>query len=148
MAKYNYKEAVEIKENEDGANKILKTDVVLLNEIISDIALAMQQELDELSKQNIEIPIGAITGNRYLAGFGPKAKIRIITASDIATEIKTEFKSAGINQTVYRIYMEVECNVAILTAYKTINHTIKNQVLLVETVIVGGVPETYLNLEK
>lgn len=148
LAKYDYKETVQITEDKSGKNKILKTDVVILNEIISDIAVETQKELDELAKQNIEIPIGALTGNKYLAGFGPKVKIKIITASDIATDIKTEFKSAGINQTVYRIYMEIECNVSILTSYKTINYAIKNQVLLVETVIVGGVPETYLNLDK
>jgi len=148
LVKYNYKDTVQIVEDDGKNNKILKTDVVMLNEIISDIAIEIQKELDELSKRNIEIPLGALTGNKYLAGFGPKVKIRIITASDIATDIKTEFKSAGINQTVYRIYMEIECNVSILTSYKSINHKIKNQVLLVETVIVGGVPETYLNMNK
>ena len=75
-------------------------------------------------------------------------KIKIISAGDIATQIKTEFESAGINQTIYRIYLEIECNVSILTSYKTIDKTINNQVLLVETVVVGEVPQTYLQLEN
>ena len=148
LLQYDYKDTVQIIKAEDGKNSILKTDIVTINRIISDIAIEIQKELNELGKQEIKIPVGALTGNQYLAGFGPNIKIKVIPAGDIATEIKTEFKSAGINQIIYRIYLNLECNVSILTAYKTINKTIENQVLLVETVVVGEVPETYLNLEK
>mgnify|MGYP004613426957 FL=1 len=147
LAKYNYKDTVTIIKDENNKNSILKTDIVVLNQIISDIAIEMQKDFDTLKRQTISIPAGALLGNQYLSGFGPQFKIKIIPAGDLTTEIKTEFKEAGINQTVYRIYLNIECNVSILTAYKTINRTIANQVLLVETVIVGEVPETYLHLK-
>ena len=66
---------------------------------------------------------------------------------NILTDVKTEFESAGINQTIYRIYLELEAVVNVLTPYKTIRKEIVSQVLLVETVIVGGVPQTYLNMD-
>ena len=134
LARYNYKDTVQMIKTEDGKNSVLKTDIVTINEIASDIA--------------IEIPIGSLTGIKYLAGSGPRIKIKIISAGQIATDIKTEFESAGINQTVYRIYLNLECNVSILTSYKTMQETIQNQVLLVETVIMGDVPTTYLEMEK
>ena len=148
LGRYNYQETVKLIKSDDGKNSILKTDIVMLNKIVSDIAIEIQNELTQIKNQNIEIPIGALTGNKYLAGSGPKMKIKIISAGDIATQIKTEFESAGINQTIYRIYLEIECNVSILTSYKTIDKTINNQVLLVETVVVGEVPQTYLQLEN
>ena len=73
--------------------------------------------------------------------------IIIVPSGEVVTELKTEFKSQGINQTVYRIYLELVCNFNIVTSYKTINTRIINQVLLVETVIVGEIPETYYNLQ-
>lgn len=148
LAQYNYENTVQMIKSEDGKNSILKTDIVTINRTTSDIAIAMQKELNELEKQKIEIPLGALTGNKYISGFGPGITIKIIPVGDIITDIKTEFKSAGINQTIYRIYMDIECNVSILTSYKTINRAIKNQVLLVETVVVGEVPETYMQLEN
>ncbi len=148
LAKYNYKDTVQIIKDSDGKNNMLKTDIVMINKIASDIAIEIQKELDEIEKQSIEIPLGALTGNQYFAGSGPNFKIKIISAGDITTDIKTEFKAAGINQTMYRIYLNLECKISILTSYKTINKTITNQVLLVETVIMGEVPETYLELEK
>lgn len=148
LAKYNYQDTVKIIRSDDGKNCMLKTDIVMLNEIISDIALEIQNELNKLKNENVEIPIGALMGNQYFAGSGPKIKIKIISVGDISTDIKTEFKSEGINQTIYRIYLELECNVSILTSYRTMNKKISNQILLVETVIVGEVPETYLELQS
>ena len=46
-----------------------------------------------------------------------------------------------------KIYLQVICNVEILTPYSTIQEQITNQVLLAEAVIIGTVPNTYYNLE-
>ena len=45
------------------------------------------------------------------------------------------------------MYLEVKCEVVILTPFETISQTIVNQVLLMENVIIGNVPDTYYNLE-
>lgn len=61
--------------------------------------------------------------------------------------MKSEFESRGINQTIHRIYLDVKCKVSILTPFQDIEKEITNQVLLIENVIVGRIPETYYNLE-
>ena len=141
----NYKDIVKIEK--DGSNRVLKTDVVVINKIASNIALEIQNEFKKLEKEIIKIPIGALTGSKYLSGSGPNISIRVISAGNVITEIKNEFKAQGINQTAYRIYLEVTCNVSVVTQYKEIQDKIINQVLLVETVIVGDVPSSYYNLE-
>lgn len=145
--KYEYKDIVQITKNENDGTNILKTDVTVINDIASDIAVEVTDRLQEIKDEKIEIPVGALFGNKYLSGMGPGMDISIIPAGDVTTELKTEFKAQGINQTVYRIYLEVICNVNIITSYKTIDTQIINQVLLVETVIVGDTPQTYYNLE-
>ncbi len=71
----------------------------------------------------------------------------MLTDGTVETDLRSEFKEAGINQTLHRIYLEVKCNVNILTPYSTIKETIVNQVLLAEGVIVGNIPNTYYNIE-
>ena len=128
-------------------NNILKTDVVTINKIASDIALEIEKQFNNLKDSYIYIPIGALSGNKYLAGIGPNINIKIIPIGNVITQIKNEFESKGINQTVYRLYLELTCNVSISTQYKNIESSVENQVLLVETVIVGEVPDSYYNLE-
>ena len=140
-----YNNIVQIEEN--GSNRVLKTDVVVINKIASDIALEAEKQFDEIEKETIKIPVGALTGIKLLSGAGPSINIKVIPVGNILTEIKNEFESTGINQTVYRIYLELTCKVSIVTQYKTIEDEVVNQVLLVESVIVGEVPQSYYNLE-
>lgn len=82
-----------------------------------------------------------------LAGRGPGIKIRISSIGDVETDLRSEFTAQGINQTLHRVYLQVKCNVNILTPFDNIAHEITNQVLLIENVIVGNIPNTYYNLE-
>jgi len=141
----DYKNIVSIEENE--GNRVLKTDVVIINKIASDIALEAERQFRELENEKIKIPVGSLMGNKYLAGSGPNINIQVIPTGNILTEIKNEFESTGINQTVYRIYLELTAKVNIVSQHKTTEENIVNQVLLVETVIVGEVPDSYYNLE-
>lgn len=147
LAKYNYKDLVWMMKDENSSNNILRTDVVIINKIASDIAIEVEKALLDAQNDTIKIAVGALTGNKYLAGSGPKIPLKIIPSGNITTELKTEFEEKGINQTIYRIYLELDCDIKILTPYENLEDKIKNQVLLVETVIVGDIPETYYNLE-
>lgn len=48
---------------------------------------------------------------------------------------------------MHRVYLQVKCHVNILTPFDNISQDITNQVLLMENVIVGSIPNTYYNLE-
>lgn len=63
------------------------------------------------------------------------------------TDLRSEFAAQGINQTLHRVYLQVKCQVSILTPFDNITKDITNQVLLAENVIVGTIPNTYYNLE-
>lgn len=82
-----------------------------------------------------------------LSGRGPGVKIRISSIGNIDTNLNSEFTSQGINQTLHRIYVDISCNVKVLTPFKDIERKITNKVLLAENVIVGNIPDTYYNLE-
>ena len=73
--------------------------------------------------------------------------IKISSIGNVKTDLKSEFSSKGINQTLHRVYLLVDCEVNILTPFDNIEKRITNQVLIAENVIVGHIPETYYNLE-
>lgn len=143
----DYGNIVELVKDESGNISVIKSDVVVINEIASDIAVAIQEKLSQLQTEDIFIPMGSFSGSKFLSGAGPNIKLKVIPSGNIKTDIKTEFASTGINQTVHRIYLELQCEVKILLPYNSIDATIKNQVLLVETVIIGEIPSSYYNLE-
>ena len=82
-----------------------------------------------------------------MAGIGPNVPVKFLDSGTVETTVRSEFKSTGINQTIHRIYLDVTCNVSVLTPYRTTDESIRNEVMLAENVIVGMVPSTYYNLE-
>ncbi len=82
-----------------------------------------------------------------MAGRGPNVRIRISSIGTVETELKSEFIAKGINQTLHRIYLQVKCKLEILTPFEDIAKDITNQILLMENIIVGHIPDTYYNLE-
>ena len=45
------------------------------------------------------------------------------------------------------MYLEIECEVSVLTPFDTVDEKIKNQILLTEALIIGTTPNTYYNFE-
>ena len=147
MTEHSYDELFTIEKDNNGNVVMIKANVVPINEIISDVANRIQEQLDQKGREDVEIALGSFTGFKLLAGRGPGIKIRISSIGNVETDLRSEFTSQGINQTLHRVYLQVKCRVSILTPFNDIEQEITNQVLLAENVIVGNIPSTYYNLE-
>lgn len=147
MREHSYDELFTVEKDSNGNVTMIKSNVIPINEIISDVAIKIQEEINEQGRKDIEIALGSFTGIKLLAGRGPGIQIRISTVGNVETDLRSEFQSQGINQTLHRIYLQVECEVSILTPFKDITKDITNQVLIMENVIIGTVPDTYYNIE-
>lgn len=147
MSNYKYTDLCTITKDDNGNIAMISANVIPVNEIISDVAIKIQEQLNSTENNEFSIPLGTFLGSKLLAGRGPKVSIKMSTIGSVLTDLKSEFSSAGINQTMHRIYLEVKCTVVILTPFETMEEEITNQVLLAEAVIVGTTPNTYYNLE-
>lgn len=147
MEKYQYEELATVEKDKEGNITMVSANLVALNKIISEIPVQVEKKLNDNQKTEFDIHLGSMLGTKVFSGYGPKIKIRISSLGTIDTNLVSEFKDCGINQTLHRIYLQVNTKVAILTSYKDIEAEISNQVLLAESIIVGKIPETYYNLD-
>ncbi|NLD49426.1 MAG: sporulation protein YunB [Clostridiaceae bacterium] len=132
--------------NRDSSDRItsVQTNIAMLNRIFSNVSSDIQKELSSLKNEKITIPLGSILGNSMLAAEGPEVGVKIIPAGSVETDFKSEFTSAGINQTNHRIYMTVKTNVGIVIPFVQNKSEITTNIPIAETVIVGEVPEFYM----
>ncbi len=147
MEDYEYEELVNIVKDENNNIKMISTNIVAINKVISDIPIKIEEALKKKENSSFNIKLSNFLGSKLLGGRGPDVSVQIQLSGNIETNLKSEFISTGINQTLHRIYLELNCNVNILTPFQTIEEKIINQVLLVEGVIIGDIPTTYYNLE-
>lgn len=147
MNKYQYEELYKIEKDEVGNVVIIKSNVVPMNNMISDLTEAIQNRFVEIEKTEIKIPIGNLLGSYYFSGIGPAIPAKVVTTGTVDTEVKSEFIAQGINQTLHKVYVNFECYFKIVTPMENFEKKVTNQVILAEHVIVGNIPEAYYNLE-
>lgn len=147
MNKYQYEELYTIEKDSNGNIVIIKSNVVPINNMISELTENIQNEFDKIENPTVNIALGNLSGIYFLSGSGPEIPIEVSITGTVDTEIKSEFIAQGINQTLHRVYVDFECNMQIVTPLKNYNKKVTNQVIIAEHVIVGNIPNSYYNLE-
>lgn len=147
MQNYNYDSMFTVEKDGEGNVTMIQMNMYKVNTIISDIAYYIQEQMKNPVNNSISIPIGNLLGIDLLSGCGPNVKMKMVLLGLVETDLRSEFISKGINQTLHRVYLQIDCPIQILSSYKTIEEKISNQFLLAENVIVGRIPDTYYNLE-
>lgn len=139
-----YDELVTVTRNEQGDIISVSANPLKINKIARDTASISQSNLKNLSLNGIPIPLGALTGIEAFAGLGPNIYFRIIPVSSVSCDFTSTFESVGINQTKHSIYLNVIADISIVMPSKTKNFAVTTEILVGEAVIVGVVPDAYL----
>lgn len=142
-----YEDLISVVRNDAGDIVAVSSNALKINKIARDTASVSQANLKNLSLNGIPVPLGALTGVEALAGFGPRIRIDIIPVSSVTCAFTSEFESVGINQTKHSVYLNVVADVSIVTPNRTQKFAVKTDVLVCENVLVGRVPETYLQTD-
>ena len=147
IKQYNYYDFIIIHMDDDKNIRMLEANMKNINLVISNITEKIQKEINNSQNEELYISSGSFTGVSLLSGRGPKIPIKISTIGNVNTELKSEFFSKGVNQTIHRLYLKINCEISILTPFNTINEEINNQFIIAENIIVGNLPQTYYDLE-
>lgn len=141
----DYGELVSIHKDTNGKITLIESNWTYLNLIARETSATIETELNQAADKGIRIPLGNLTGWPLLTGIGPDIEITVSPQESVECSFRSEFTSAGINQTLHKIYLEIVTSIdLVMPTYET---TIVNvsQVLIAEGIIVGEVPEIYLN---
>ena len=121
----------------------LRSNVAEVNRMQGQIADEILHRLSEISTSELEIPLGTLTGSALLAGRGPSLFVRMQAVGSASATFRNQFTSAGINQTRHQIFLDVDVYMSILLPGMKTSTKVSNEIAVAETVIVGGVPDTY-----
>ena len=140
-----YSDLVKIAYSQTGDVETIEVDSVVVNKMVKQITTALQNKFDNLSNAYIEIPIGAFSGVPFLFDFGPNTQVQLVAVGSAKTNLQSSFTSAGINQTLHRLNLLVSVNIGMVLPAST--QTIRSdiEVMLCECIIVGKIPQIYLN---
>jgi sporulation protein YunB len=145
---YNYSSIINLAFDESGGLKSITSDMNAVNRLKSRSTLIINDAVGALEKMNIGISLGTVSGVGVLYGRGPVIPVRVLPKGYANTVLVSEFSSAGINQTLHRIILEVEADITAIIPGFSQTMTVRTNYIVAETVIVGEVPHMYMQMSS
>ena len=144
---YSYSDFINQKKDDNENVVIIESNIININKVISNISGKIQDSINNIGNDYIKISIGSFTGVSLFSGLGVGIPIKISTIGSVKTDVKSELINKGINQTIHRIYLDINCQISVLTPFNTVTENVENKFIIAENVIIGDIPETYYNLD-
>lgn len=139
-----YDRIVYFEKDLDGRITAMKTNMTEINRLKTDILNLINDEILALDTSDIGIPLGSLFLPEFFSGKGPAIPVHILSIRNSDANFASHFSEAGINQTLHQLIMEVNVDVSVLVLGQTSSFTVNSEVVVAETVIIGDVPQTFL----
>ena len=139
-----YDRIVYFEKDLDGRITAMKTNMTEINRLKTDILNLINDEILALDTSDIGIPLGSLFLPEFFSGKGQAIPVHILSIRNSDANFASHFSEAGINQTLHQLIMEVNVDVSVLVLGQTSSFTVNSEVVVAETVIIGDVPQTFL----
>ncbi len=124
----------------DGNVTFVQMNSVAVNLFARRVTSLIRGEMEKFEEQGIAIPLGTITGVPLLSDIGPELTYNVLDLGVVDADFYSEFSSAGINQTLHRLYMKIIVNMRIVLPGYSLAFDNSSTVMICENVIAGDVP--------
>lgn len=142
----SYDDLIAIQRDASGTITALTTDVTAMNLLRAGLTACVLEVLDGIDLSTVAVPLGSLFDLEVLWARGPSIQARAMSVGTVSAEFESEFVSAGVNQTLHRIWLEMDVPITVLLPGGSVRTPVHTQLLVAETVIVGQVPDTYLQV--
>ena len=139
-----YDRIVYFEKDLNGRITALKTNMSEVNRLKTDILNIINDEILALDTTQLGVPLGSIVLPELLSGKGPSIPVSILSIRNSDASFSSDFTQAGINQTLQQLNMEIIVDVTVLVLGEAKSFSVSSQVVVAETIIVGQVPDTFL----
>ena len=139
-----YDRIVYFEKDLNGRITALKTNIGEVNKLKTATLNTINDEILSMDASRIGIPLGSLILPEFLSGRGPRLPVEVLTIRNSDADFESNFSHAGINQTLHQVHMAVWVDVAVLVLGSTLSFSVEADVVVAETIIVGDVPDTFL----
>lgn len=139
---------LEVQSDSQGKVTMMRSDTVAMNRIASDLNDIILKKFKHLEPTVIQVPMGALLGSEIFSQFGPSVSLKILPLGTAKVDFKTKFENTGINQSHYEVYLDVATQAEVIMPFLSHKIEINTVVPIVETVLMGDTPQTYIHVPE
>ena len=140
----SYSDFFTVEKNSQNDIVMISANSALVNTFARNTAILSQKKISELKSFSVYIPLGTLSGVPLLSEKGPTVDVVVSPIGNVSCTFQSVFETAGINQTLHRIYVNVSSSVDLIMPTSHVEVQTITPILLSESLIIGKVPDTYL----
>ncbi len=140
------RELVKITQLDDGTVSSISSDMSRVNALKAEASIAIAEEIAAIDQIDLAIPLGTLTGSDITAGIGPRMPIQLMPYGSVSINFHTDFTETGINQTLLSVNLTAKVDVGIVMPSATMTEEVITDIPITQTVIVGKIPDNYVNI--
>lgn len=144
---YSYSDFATLVYDASGNVTAVETMTEHVNALQSAMLVKVQNKMDACQDVTLDVSLGTATGVWLFAGRGPHVSVRLMPIGNASLKLISSLESAGINQTCHTIRAEVTAEIQAAIPFSQTITEVHYACLIAETVIVGNVPESYLEFD-
>lgn len=141
----SYDTLIDINYNANGEITSFSANQYEINSITREIVKETQYQMHNLGSDGLGINAGTFTGIPFFIGKGPIVHLKLMPIGVVNGAFESNFSAVGINMTKHTLSLNINVHVSIVLPVASYDIYSTNEVLLAESIIVGKVPEVYLN---
>ena len=140
----SFKDFVTVTRNDNNDIVMISANSALVNMLARNTAIMSQSKINAIKSFEVGIPLGTLSGIPLLSEKGPKVNITVSPIGAVNCTFTSTFETAGINQTLHRIYIYVDSKVDLIMPTSHLEVDTSTPVLISESIIIGTVPDVFL----
>lgn len=144
----SYQDLVTVQRDESGQITALLADIAAINQLRSSLLQTVLEHVEKIQISEIQIPAGSLFQFALFWGQGPEIRVRSMSVGTVTAQVESDFSAAGVNQTRHRLLLHILVPMTLLLPDGPVEVPVEITHCLAETVIVGQVPNTYLNTSR
>lgn len=109
----------------------------------TNVSVLLTQKLESLGEQSHRVRLGTVFSNFLLMDRGPEIAFRFVPVGSVQVSVTSDLQSAGINQVLYRVMLQVQTEMTILLPGRTKRIQCDQRIPIEEVILSGEVPLVY-----
>ena len=139
-----YNDLINITYRDNGDISLISINTYEANRICNQIIKLTENNINKFGQDGIDINAGIFTSIPLFSVSNKSINLKFQQIGAVNCTYHSKFISAGINQNIHRLYVEINTKVGVALPFHTEAIDVKQEYLLCENIFIGDIPYTYL----
>ncbi len=139
-----YNDLIKISYDDNNRISLIQVNSYQANAISHELIHKTEAIITEMGRVGFYVNAGIFSLLPIFSGSGHNINLRFNQIGAVSCDFSSKFEAAGVNQNIHKLYAMIKVSLGVAFPFHTEVVNIEQNVILCENIIIGDIPNTYL----